>query len=448
MTGKPGGARRVRDWRRALVVSLAVAVAAIAGACKENLDGGPACSAAAALCPGQHVDLRDTIIDPVLAFDSTFSGFPVTGGEFFLPLVNYGDTLETVAIARFDTLITLFSPPGDTVQSVAYADSVYLRLAVDLTHARVPDSVRIDVYDVGDTTLAAGFVDTVPAMLRQRFTPRRIIGGRTYSKIELVDSVLVPVKDSAMLARLADSTFGWPRLRVGIRVRGIGGPVAFRIGSEESGNPMKLRYRPKADTAVHQQEVDLASGDPADREDIRVDLRDFTVVLKTLLPDLPHRITLGGIPGHRAYLRFDIPSWLSDSTTVIRATLRLTQVPYPFGADSDTIVVHPHVVLASPQITDVRRASTFLAQAGLVVGDSLSVTPGASGVREIEMYSLVRGWAAQAGAANAPPRAVVLAVGDEGTIPRIATFYSTTAGPGLRPRMRVTYIPRVGFGTP
>jgi hypothetical protein len=441
---RTAGSRR----RRAAVLALAIGAAAFTGACREHLDGGATCAVASALCPGQNVDLRDTIIDPVLAFDSTFGGFPGTGAEFFLPLVNYGDSLETVAIARFDTLITLFSPPGDTVQHVLYTDSVYLRLSVDLTRARVPDSVRIDVYDVGDTTLPAGVADTVPAMLRQRFVPSRVIGGRTFSKVQIVDSVLVPVNDSAMLAHIRDSTYGWPRLRVGIRVRGIGGPVAFRIGSEESGNPVKLRYRPKADTSVHQQEVDLASGDPADREDLRIDLRDFTLVLKNRLPDPPNQMMIGGIPGRRAYLRFNIPSRLSDSTTVIRATLRLTQVPYAFGADSDTVVVHTHVVLASPQVTDLRRASTFLSQSGLVVQDSLNLSPRGSGVREIELYPLVRGWALQAGQANAPPRAVVLATSNEGTLPHIATFYSTTAGPGLRPRMRLTYIPKVGFGTP
>jgi hypothetical protein len=440
------------QWRfgrfRGAVLALVLGAAATLGACHESLDGGPNCSVAAALCPGQSVVIHDTIIDPVLAFDSTFSGFPTTGGEYYLPLVNYGDSLQTAVIARFDTLITLFSPPGDTVQAVQYTDSVYLRLIVDLTSAVVPDSVRIDVYDVGDNTKDAAYVDTIPEELRTRFVPSRRIGGATFGKVQLVDSILVPVNDSAMLAHLADSTFGWPRLRVGLRVDGFGEPVAFRIGSEETGGGMKLRYRPKADTVVHQQEVDLASGDPAGREDIRIDLRDFTLRLKDQLPSYADRIMLGGIPGRRAYLRFNLPLSLSDSTTVIRATLRLTQAPFPFGRDADTVVLHTHVVLASPQVTDLKRASTFLADAGLVIADSLMLMPRESGVREIEMYSLIRGWAAQTGQVNAPPRAIVLAASDEGTLPRIVTFYSSAAAAGLRPRMRVTFIPKIGFGAP
>ncbi|HVZ48758.1 MAG TPA: hypothetical protein VG916_08250 [Gemmatimonadaceae bacterium] len=444
--------RPLRSWfgrRRGMVIAAMLAAAALSGACREKLDTGANCLVAPNLCPGQGVDIRDTIIDPVLAFDSTFTGYPIKGNEFYLPLINYGDSIETVAIARFDSLITLFTPPKDTTQAVLYTDSVYVRMSVELTRSSVPDSVRIDLYDVGDTSLDPAFVDTVPDMLRSRFVASRRIGGKTFSKVQLVDSILVPVSDSAMFAHIADSTFGWPRLRVGVRVQGIGGPVAFRIGTEESGSPMVLRYRPKPDTAVHQQEVNLASGDPTDRVDLQTDLRDFTLVLHSLLPEVgPNLLQLGGIPGRRAYLRFDIPRRLTDSATVIRATLRLTQVPYPFGGPLDTVTVHSHVVLAGPEVTDLRRAATFLADASLENADSLSVLPGGSGVQEIEMYPLIRGWAAQSGQNNAPPRAIVLAVSNEGTLARVATFYSSAAGPGLRPRMRLTYIPKIGFGTP
>ena len=58
------------------------------------------------------------------------------------------------------------------------------------------------------------------------------------------------------------------------------------------------------------------------------------------------------------------------------------------------------------------------------------------------------GAAAQSPLANAPPRAVVLTTGFEGTLPRIAAFYSFTASPALRPTMRITYIPKIGFGVP
>lgn len=432
-------------WRGRLVAVLAVVSAAAVGACTEKLDAGANCSIAAPLCPGQTVDIRDTIIDPALVFDSTYDGFPTRGAEFYLPLTRYGDQFESAAVVRFDTLTTIFLPPNDTVQAITYVDSVALRLLVDLTRSVIPDSVRVDVYDVGDSTEVDS--DTALAPVVARFAPNRRIGGRWIPKAQLVDSVFVPLSDSAMLARLKDSTFTWPRLRVGIRVSGPG-PVAFRIGSSDGGDPVTLRYRPKADTAVRRIQVFPASAGPSAREDLRRDLADYLVVLRNTLPNPPNTILLGGVPGRRAYLRFDLPKRLTDSTTILRATLRLHQVPYPFGGPLDTVRVTAHVVLASPQVVDNRRAATLIGSAGLITGDSLNLFAPDSGRRELELYGLVRAWGAQTSTTSAPPRAIVLSTANEGTIIRFASFHSTTAGPGKRPTMRITYIPRTGFGVP
>lgn len=426
-------------------VLVAVMLAALAGACTEKLDGGANCSIAAPLCPGQSVDLRDTIIDPALVFDSTYDGFPTRGAEFYLPLTRYGDQFESAAVVRFDTLTTIFLPPNDTVQAITYVDSVALRLRVDLVRSIIPDSVRVDLYDVGDSTDTEA--DTAIAPVVARFVPQRLIGGRWVPKAQLVDSVFVPIKDSAMLARLKDSTFSWPRLRVGIRVSGPG-PVAFRIGSSDGGEPVTLRYRPKADTLVNRVQVFPASAGPRAREDIRRDLADYLVVLRNTLPNPPGTILLGGIPGRRAYLRFDLPRRLTDSTTILRATLRLNQVPYPFGGAQDSVRVTAHVVFASANVTDYRRAATLIGSAGLVTADSLILFAPDSGRRELELYTLVRAWGAQATNPAATPRAIVLATTNEGTIARFAMFHSTSAGPGKRPTMRITYIPRTGFGVP
>lgn len=432
-----------RRSRRAARLAGVLGLAALVGACTETFDSGANCTVAVSLCPGQTLDIRDTIIDPVLAFDSTYVGFPSRGTEDFIPLISYGDDLETVAILRFDTLLTVFVPPGDTVQSVLYVDSVYVRLLVDLTRSQVPDSVRVDLYDVNVPEAA----DTASAPVLARFLPKHLIGGRTFAKANLVDSILIPVSDSVLLAALADSSSGWPRLRVGVRVSGPG-PVAFRIGTTETSASAKLRYRPRDDPAVHQIEVDLGSGGPANREDLRLDYLDYSLVLKNNLPQPPNTFILGGAPGRRVYMRFELPRYLSDSSTIVRATLRLNQASYPFGGPLDTVVVHPHIVLASPAVVDNRRASTIIGDAGLVVTDSLSVLPGGSGTRELEMYTLVRAWGAQGSGPHVPPRAIVLSVSNEGTLPRVAAFWSSSAPSGLRPSMRITFTRKIGFGVP
>ena len=104
----------MRAFNGRLAGLVALAFAAVAGACTETIDDGAACSAAAALCPGQEVEIRDTIISPVLEWDSTFVGFPTRGNEFLLPLIAAGDTVKTNAIVRFDSLTTFYLPPLDT----------------------------------------------------------------------------------------------------------------------------------------------------------------------------------------------------------------------------------------------------------------------------------------------------------------------------------------------
>jgi hypothetical protein len=429
--------------RRPLVAAVLVA-AGLSGACREKLDGGANCAVAQALCPGQAVEIRDTIIDPTLAFDSTYEGFPSRGAESRIPIIARGTELETVAIIRFDTLVTSFLPPGDTVQAIRYVDSSYVKLRLDVTRAELPDSIRVDVYDVGDSTVTD---DTASAPVLSRFDPRYLIGSRVVAKVSFVDSILVPLSDSAVLARLADSTLGPPRLRIGVRASGAGN-ISFRIGTTDAGDAAELRYRPRNDTAVHQVVSTPMSAGPAGRIDIRLDLKDYGLTLRNTLATPTGTMTVGGVPGQRVYLRFTLPRRLTDSTTVIRATLHLNQVPVAGFGTADTVVVYPHIVLAGPLVTDNRRAATLIAAKGLIVTDSLVTTPGASGLRELELYGLVRAWGAQGTGDNVPPRARVLTARDEGAGPWQAAFSSSTAAAGLRPRMRITYIPKVTFGMP
>jgi hypothetical protein len=105
-------------------------------------------------------------------------------------------------------------------------------------------------------------------------------------------------------------------------------------------------------------------------------------------------------------------------------------------------------VLANPQVTDLRRAANILSAPGLLVLDSLLVTPLDSGVRTIDMYSLLRAWGTQVALINAPPHAIVLRASPESVSPMEARFFSTTAAPALRPTMRISYIPKTQFGIP
>ena len=423
---------------RRLVLLFAVCVAAVVGACREQLDSGAACPA---LCPAQSIGIRDTILSPVLVFDSTFIGYPARGQESAILLATQGDTLETRGVVRFDSLVVTYSP-GGTAQSITAVDSSRVRIVLDRTKSTIPAQVRFEVYDVDDTTAA----DTSAAAVLTLFRANRRIGQRTVLRDSLTDTLFVPLSDSAVLRKITNNL----HLRLGIRVDGTG-PVSLHMQTVETGNSALVYYHPTTtDTTVRTIVVSPISSSPAGvlTPEIRTDLQDFMLVAKYAVPLATNTMSVGGVPGRRVYLRFNVPRYLTDSTTVIRASLRLTQSPLPFGIAGDTMTINAHVVLAGPLVTDLRQATSIIAAPGLQVLDSLLVSPRDSGVRVFEMYGLLRAWGSQASLLYPPPHAVVLRSVLEGVSSSEIRFFSTNAPAAVRPTMVISYIPKTQFGIP
>jgi hypothetical protein len=423
---------------RRIFVVLAVVLAAGAGACAESLDGGAGCPR---LCPGQTLTVLDTIINPVLVFDSTFVGYPEPGAEQELLLATRGDTLETRGVVRFDTMATSITPPNDTLQVIQAVDSAFLQIVLDTAHARIPSNIRFELYDVDDTVET----DTLSAPVNARFTPSRRIGGITVARAFLPETLNVPVSDSAVLARIHSRG----RMRIGLRVDGDG-PAWVRVGSTQGSAPAILMYRGSPDTAVAKISVSPLSNYPTGtlEEGIRAGLTNYMIVAKNAIPQFTSTMNVGGNPGRRAYLRFDIPSHIVDSSTIVRASLILTQRPLPYGDLRDTMTIHAQVVLAGPAVTDLRRASNIIGAPGLDVNDSLLVSPHDSGQKVVDMFLLLRSWATQDALPYPPPRSIVLRASPENVLPFEASFFGASSPASVRPMMRISYIPQIAFGVP
>jgi hypothetical protein len=142
-------------------------------------------------------------------------------------------------------------------------------------------------------------------------------------------------------------------------------------------------------------------------------------------------------------MRFNIPSHILDSATVLRATLLLTQRSNPVVGSRDTVAVVPQIVTAGVALTDLYRSSLLV---NAFAFDTLRVAPGDSGVRLIELANAVRQW--KSTTTFQPQRAIVLRSTREGVSPFELLFYSTEAGNGLRPRLRVNYARSSSFGIP
>ena len=411
-------------------------VAALSG-CGEKLEAGASCPL---LCPAtKDVDLKDTTVDAI-AVDTSVAGFPVIGEEAPLLLAARGDTLDTRVIFRFDSIGKTFSHPSVPADTfVTHVDSATLRVILDTTTAvGVPSlptqPVTIELYDVDSPA------DTVAADLLPLFNPSRLLGSKTFAPESLAkDTLFLPVAPAAVLERIIKGA----RLRIGLR---LVSPTSTQLRINSTATGTVLRFKPAADTAVS---VLLRSMTPSDTTltTLRNDLADYVITAKGITPPPPNTIAVGGYPARRTFLRFDLPSHIVDSSTVVRATLTLTQYPMRDSPNAlDSLGVYPFAVTAGTVVTDVSRLLRLVTVNTVSAADSLRIVPADSGTRRLELVNLVRVWK------NTKPeqtqRALVLAIGEEGVNPAIAAFFASEAAIELRPRLQLTYVPKVTLGLP
>ena len=409
-------------------------------ACGERLESGAACPA---LCSGESLALRDTVIDAVI-IDTTLAGYPTRGSTNFHGLVNSGDTAEVRLIVRFDSLITTYMVGGDTVD-ITEVDSAYLRLGIEPLLSRFSAPVTFEAYDV-DTTA----VDSVTSALLPLFRPGRLLGSVTVDTAALKDSVRIFLNDDVVGAKVANGA----RLRVGVRITSAA-PVRIAVSSANTGTFPVLRLDPApADTAIDFITELPRSLTPVNQDRVAIDFTDY-VVVSGGPPTLPSDVVaVGGPHGRRVYFRFSIPPRITDSTTIVRATLILTQKPGSTYGFADSLIVLPQVIIAGSEIIDLSKAAliTDTVTNPLELPPSIfklqpvQLTATAAMQREFHIGNVVRFW--RSTSAERVPQAIILRSTLEGLAPQEALFYSTEAAANLRPRLVITYLLRREFGIP
>ena len=425
--------------RRSRFVVLAFVASGVIAACAEDYEGGAACPA---LCPEQNVVVFDTVLDPV-EIDTTITGFPTHGTEAELLLARRGDTVDTRPVIRFDTLPIYYnsgSSTGDTVIQVI--DSPYVKLRINRTASKFTQPVTFEVFDVDTATGDSAFAeqDTSTALERLLFRPDRLIGSITLDTAQITDSIRIPLDSLTLLNKI----LGLQRLRIGLRASSAG-PVQIRIIAYEGGDPAVVRFFPSADTAFAAVTVFPRSEVPRLQPTLAADLTDYVHVFR--FPPVPDGtfLTVGGVPGRRTIIRFNLPSRIMDSSNILRATLELTQRPVVSVDDTAKLTIYPLVVTAGKHITDLAR-SAFLTNAPNAGFDSVQFAPGDSGVRQIEIVNALRAWSLPI--SGSAQRGLVLRAGPESLDPRFVSFFSSRAAASLRPRLRVSYSPVRSFGIP
>lgn len=407
-------------------------------ACSEQVTGSLGCPT---LCVDESAALRDTILTSAVVLDSTFIGFPRQGETRDFTLLALGDTADVRIGLHYDTLKTRYQITGAASDSlIRKVDSATLIFLIDTSVVKPVRPFTIDAFDI-DTSAT----DTLTATIAPLYRANRLIGSRTYAATDAgTDTVRLTLDNAALFAKIKDTL----RLRIGLQVRGTTTGSGARLRILGTTFPPRIRYRASSDTTVKPDTLFPSSITPPKELYQQAAFRFFPVVVKGRLPAPPvGRFIVGGLAGARSYLRFDIPPSVLDSVTVIRASLLLTQLPArTTSATKDSISVYTQPVIASPSITDLFTASTFIGAAGVYGIDSVRFSPRDSGLRSIELVNLLRTWRL-AGTTNAT-RAIVLRSPQEGSLPGELDFVSTEGPTALRPRLRITYVPRRGFGIP
>lgn len=422
--------------RRALGVGFVV-VAGLAG-CSELTDGGAVCPA---ICPAHPLTTlevtlpADSLVEPTL----TIAGFPTRGTEPTLLVASRGDTLRTRAVIRFDSLPATYqrSPTDPTLDPVVSIDSVGLRLTFD-TLQQLGFPLTINVYDVD--TIAD---DDNDAAVLARFRPDLLVGTVTLDQtLDTLanDSVTIPIDSTFVVEKIKARA----RIRFGIEVVGASGSAQLAIWSlSASGAQMPLLLYDPASTAETVRTPFIpVSLTPAANALVAYDLSDYLIV-ETSLPSPPAQtFALGGIPGRRAVLRFNLPANIVDSASVVRAQLLLTQLPAPSLQPSDSLRVGGFATAALAAVSDPGKLALMAQPFPLA---TFVTTPSTSGERVLDLGILIRSFAGRD--VNEIPRVVVLAADPEQS-GRQVWFYGADAPANVRPRLKLTYIPRSEVGLP
>lgn len=412
--------------------------AIVLSACGENLDSGAVCPA---LCPGQDIDLREEVFEPV-AVDTTLSGLLEIGSESELLIANRPGIVVSYGIVRFDTIPTRYVVAVGDTADITVIDSAYLRLRIDTAGRIATAPVTFEVYDV---TGAPG--DTSTAALVAEVVPENLVADTTLAPTAIEDSLRIQLPPEYLLDKIAND----PRVRFAVRVTSTA-PVQLRVFANPSNGTSSsaplLIYDPAPTVAtIAPFVVSPRSLTPDEPPGLALALRDFTVFAEGTPPPPAGTLAVGGLPARRTFFRFDLPRRILDSSTVVRATLFLTQRGDLPAVTTDSVDIIPRLGVGSFAVEDpLRQALLTISAIGLGV-DTLTLKPGATNEAALDIVALVQIWARQD--PDSIPPVLVLAAAEEGSLPGEILFYSSEAAdPALRPRLRLRYIPAVDFGLP
>jgi hypothetical protein len=392
-----------------------LAVIIIAG-CQEKLTTPADCPA---LCPGGQPQVFDEVFTPIAGADSSFVGYVQPHQAASLLISNGLQGFEELGLVRFlvrnSTVTVRDTARNYTIDSVAFSFTIAAR-DTNLTGLQLLLYRLTPSFD-SSTTFAA----VAPA-----FVPESLVA--TIDVPDTVNTGVVrTVLQGADLSRVEIPASDSGRLALGIR---IAAPSAtgVRLGALAAGSgPLFTTYVTLDVPDTGSAKLRTLPLGPA----FNTSLSEVSQVNDTTL------LAVGGAPSARALLRFNLPSRILDSATIVRATLELTPVAPVNGLPTD-----PARLLSRAVLSDVGAKSPASSAAGRVPEDTL--VAGTTAV-DFEAVRLVELWLGSGGG----PTALVVSLTPEAASFSRPVFYSSRAAdPLVRPRLRISYLLSFPFETP
>lgn len=392
-----------------------LAVITIAG-CQEKLTAPADCPA---LCPGGQPQVFDEVFTAVSGADSSFVGYVQPHQAGALLVSNGLEGFEERGLVRFlargSTVTVRDTARSFTIDSVILSFTVVAR-DTNLTGLQLLLYRLTPSFD-SSTTFAAVAPAFVPESLIATIdvpdtlnagTIRTVLQGADLSRVE------IPASDSG-------------RLAVGIRIASPV-PTGVRVGALAGGaGPIFTTY----------VTLDVPDTGTAKLRTIPLGAAFSTHVSEVLQAVDSTVLAVGGAPSARVLLRFNLPSRIRDSATIVRATLELTPVAPIMGLPTD-----PARLLSRAVLADVGAKSPVSSVAGRVPEDTLETGTTAVSLEAVRLIELWLG-------ATARPAALMLSLTPEAASFSRPVFYSTRAAdPALRPRLRISYLLPFPFETP
>jgi hypothetical protein len=405
-------ANDTRSAAIATLARLAIFVLSVV-ACQERLAAPADCPA---LCPGGY-EVRDTVLDPLPAQDSSYEGYVLAGQGSSLRVSYQFPASEDRVVYRFVARPDSFLVTNDSV--VPYTlDSVALTLTVAYRDTAVKN-LQVFLYRL-PATLDSGFTF---ADAEAAFQPANIIDSLLVDDTLVTQSLVTILKD-ATLARVAIDPADSGVLAMGVQIRADQG-TGVRISNANTALP----------NFVSHVTIPLTDSTTATRQIVRAPA--FATFVSQSIPPLDQSLlTVGGAPSARTLIRFPWPANLKDSAQLVRATLELVPTAAIPGLHGDTALISARAILAdfgskSPATND---------------GFVIATEPLVEGQTDTVRFEVRRALVSWQGSNPTPPAFIIQLFPEASSFTR-ATFGSTRT-PGFEPRLRITYAATFPFEEP